>query len=222
VGGGGDFKDGTGRRDAVLRGLAVSLVSLGVGRGDAQALSVVPSVPAARVADALGRSDALVLDVRDAFEWEEGHLSGATHAPLRSLTQEFCGRVKREAGRATVLVVDLDGRRAARAQALLSSFGVRDVRILEGGMLGWARREGPDALRLVGQGGRVGHLAKFDYASFDKGCGWATRMVGGCGATNKHLARIEPRMEPMLLPKEERAKLGYGAVFEGGLDIPGT
>jgi len=203
-------------------GAAVSLP------GSVVALSLAPSVSAPGVADALGRS-ALVLDVRDAFEWDEGHLEGATHTPLRSLTPEFCREVARSAGRSRVVVVDLDGRRAARAQAVLASHGVRDARILDGGMLGWARAQegsarggGVPALRLVGQGGAPGHLAKFDYTSFKKGCGWATRMVGGCGSTNQHLARTEPLMAPLLLPKGERARLGYEAVFNDGLDIPGT
>jgi len=72
-----------------------------------------------------------VLDVREAVEWQHGHIAGATHIPLRDLP----GRVV-DVPDGQTLVVCKVGARSAQAVAYLQQRG-HDVVNLDGGMLDW-------------------------------------------------------------------------------------
>lgn len=79
---------------------------------------------------ALGAS-ARIIDVRERYEWDEGHIAHATLVPLGSLpdhVDDFDG--------APTFVVCRSGRRSAQACEFLVDLG-RDVVNVTGGMLAW-------------------------------------------------------------------------------------
>jgi rhodanese-related sulfurtransferase len=94
--------------------------------------------------DAAGQSGsgaAVLLDVREAEEWQHGHIDGSVPAP-RGLVEFFADptspRYKKELDPARrVIVVCASGARAALAAATLKDMGYADVAVLEGGLKAW-------------------------------------------------------------------------------------
>jgi rhodanese-related sulfurtransferase len=76
--------------------------------------------------------DLHVLDVREAHEWDAGHISGAQHIPLGDLGS----RLDDVPSDRQVVCVCHVGARSARATAYLNHHG-RDVVNLAGGMEAW-------------------------------------------------------------------------------------
>jgi rhodanese-related sulfurtransferase len=76
---------------------------------------------------------ALLLDVREGWEWAAGRAPGARHVPL----DELATRVGELPGDRTVVVVCRSGNRSARATAMLRGAGVDAVN-LEGGLRAWS------------------------------------------------------------------------------------
>ncbi len=73
-----------------------------------------------------------VLDVREDFEWEEGHIDGAIHIPLAQLPSRFTELDQAQ----PVLAVCHVGQRSAMAAAFLRERGF-DSHNLEGGIDAW-------------------------------------------------------------------------------------
>jgi rhodanese-related sulfurtransferase len=90
-----------------------------------------------------GEQRPLIVDVRgpDEFAGGLGHLAGARNIPLSELPQQL-GDLDRFKERPVVLVCRTQ-MRSAKAAAMLQQAGFRDVAVLRGGMVEWARREGP-------------------------------------------------------------------------------
>jgi hydroxyacylglutathione hydrolase len=84
------------------------------------------------VAEANG-SGQVILDVRNAAEWTEGHLPGALHIPLGELP----GRLAEVSRESPVVVHCQGGSRSAIAHSLLQAGGFRNVRNLGPGFAGW-------------------------------------------------------------------------------------
>jgi rhodanese-related sulfurtransferase len=107
------------------------------------------SVSAAQAA-ALAADGAILLDVREAHEWQAGHAPRARHFPL--------GQVPRRAAELPrgrpVVTVCRSGSRSARAAAMLARDG-HEVSNLSGGMHAWARA----GLPVVARGGGPGRVA---------------------------------------------------------------
>ena len=72
-----------------------------------------------------------VIDVRQAHEWEAGHVEGAVHIPLHELMERL-----EEVPDARMLVVCTVGARSGHAAAYLRSLG-REAVNLDGGLLEW-------------------------------------------------------------------------------------
>ncbi|MEO3972730.1 rhodanese-like domain-containing protein [Streptomyces sp. CAU 1734] len=91
----------------------------------------LPSVDAAAVP-----SDGFVLDVREADEWEAGHVEGALHIPMSEFGARF-GEVTEavEDGRRAHVMCRVGGRSAQVTQYLVAQ-GIDAVNI-DGGMLAW-------------------------------------------------------------------------------------
>jgi len=90
---------------------------------------------------ASGRNDLLVLDVRSAKEFAEGHLPGAvniSHDELESRLAELDARRDSE-----VVVYCRSGRRAEIALDLLSKAGFGRLSHLEGDYLAWSAAQRP-------------------------------------------------------------------------------
>lgn len=79
---------------------------------------------------------AVLLDVREDFEWAEGHAPDAVHIPLRQLH----ARVEEIPAHRPVLVICRSGRRSADAAAQLAGrTDLGEVANVEGGMIAWER-----------------------------------------------------------------------------------
>ena len=95
----------------------------------------IPQLTPAQVAD---RSDAVVLDVREAAELAEGRIAGSTHIPLGQLPARAV-ELDRER---RIVTVCRSGRRSARAAQFLVGQGY-DVANLDGGLTRWAAEGRP-------------------------------------------------------------------------------
>ena len=102
-----------------------------VGSGYAAAL---PSVSAEEVhQDLASESDTLVLDVREAWEWETGHIVGAHHLPMNDVPAQWS---RLDPAQRTVVVCHL-GQRSAMVTQYLRAQGFAGVYNMEGGMERW-------------------------------------------------------------------------------------
>jgi rhodanese-related sulfurtransferase len=83
----------------------------------------------------------LVLDVRHADEYADGHIAGALNIPVEQLASRagVLG-VPRDS---EIVVYCVSGKRAARAQDTLTSLGYTHVRVLDGSLNGWRQRQLP-------------------------------------------------------------------------------
>lgn len=85
------------------------------------------------VATASAQADSVVLvDVRELYEWDAGHISGSVHIPLMDLRQRF-EELPRDR---TVVAVCQIGQRSDLAARFLTEQGF-DAHNLEGGMAKW-------------------------------------------------------------------------------------
>ncbi|MFE9771720.1 rhodanese-like domain-containing protein [Streptomyces sp. NPDC005931] len=82
-----------------------------------------------------GAGDALLLDVRESYEWQAGHAPGAVHLPLSALVAG-AGLPERAQARPLV-VICRSGHRSRHAAELLAARGAEAVDVI-GGMLDWA------------------------------------------------------------------------------------
>jgi hydroxyacylglutathione hydrolase len=94
-------------------------------------LQQVPQVDAASLAARNG--EVTVVDVRGQTEWDAGHIPGAVHLPLATLSNRLD-----ELPRDRPLVLQCQsGGRSSIASALLQAHGFEDVTNLRGGIRGW-------------------------------------------------------------------------------------
>lgn len=100
-------------------------------------------------ADEMVAAGALLIDVREPYEWQAGHAPKARHIPLSQL-----GNRMRElpSGR-PVVTVCRSGNRSAHAARMLAEGG-HEVANLAGGMRAWAAA----GLPIVAKGGRAGAI----------------------------------------------------------------
>ena len=78
---------------------------------------------------------ALVIDVREPYEWRAGHIDGARHIPLGDIANRL-GELPRDAD--IVLYCEAGGR-SARALDIVRAAGFARAKHLKGGYLGWVR-----------------------------------------------------------------------------------
>ena len=79
--------------------------------------------------------DALLLDVRETNEYEQGRVPNALHIPLSQLAQRI-GEVKGRHDQ-PVIVYCASGRRSRTAGATLAKAGFKDIYHLSGGIAAW-------------------------------------------------------------------------------------
>lgn len=84
------------------------------------------------------RDDVQFLDVREPYEWEAGHISGATHIPMQQLT----ARQKEISDDRLVVCVCRSGSRSAMVTQALRRAGY-EAENLDGGMAAWAAADLP-------------------------------------------------------------------------------
>ena len=80
-----------------------------------------------------GREHTVLLDVREADEWEAGHAPGARHIPLGALSSRGA-EIPRDT---EIYVICRSGARSARAADALTGAGWQALNVTDG-MQGWA------------------------------------------------------------------------------------
>jgi thiosulfate/3-mercaptopyruvate sulfurtransferase len=114
-----------------------------------------PLVDYETVLDALDDPDAVIVDTREEWEFEEGHLPGAVNLDWRELVDDETRGLKSEADLEDVLAdVDMTpetrvilycntARRISHTYVVLRSLGYEDVGFYEGSLTEWTERGGP-------------------------------------------------------------------------------
>ena len=82
----------------------------------------------------------IVVDVREPFEWDTGHVAGAKHIPLGDLAARMATELPDRS--APILLYCRSGARSARAAEFLAANGYTDVVNLKALIAGWPERGG--------------------------------------------------------------------------------
>ena len=123
----------------VIAAIAVVAVLLVLNRPQAGA-SALTTVSVQQLREA-AQSGALVLDVREPFEYAEGHVEGSLLVPLASVAARSGEFPKDE----PVYVFCRTGNRSLQAAQTLVAAGFTDVRNVEGGIVAWTAARLPVA-----------------------------------------------------------------------------
>ena len=110
----------------------------------AHAVSAIKEIQPSQLASRLKEGEQLeIIDVREPYEWDIGHIPGARLVPLASIAEEIPRLDKR---RETILYCKVGARSMYAAQQLADA-GVSDVRNLAGGILRWIDEVDPTMSR---------------------------------------------------------------------------
>lgn len=88
-------------------------------------------------ADLLSRQGHVLIDVREQYEWDNGHINGAILWPLSRI---ICGEVPDEMKNEEIIVYCQKGVRSLQAATLLKEHGFTNVTSLSGGYTAWAEK----------------------------------------------------------------------------------
>jgi rhodanese-related sulfurtransferase len=84
----------------------------------------------------LASQQAILIDVRELDEWQEGHIAGARHIPLG----ELAARLDELPRDQELLLLCRSGVRSDRATQFLRSQGYTQARNVTGGIIAWAQQ----------------------------------------------------------------------------------
>jgi rhodanese-related sulfurtransferase len=98
-----------------------------------QKRSAGPALNAHGATRLINDSNAIVLDVRDAKEFEKGHVPNARHVPLEDVEK----RAAEFKGKNPIIVMCASGPRAGKAAGTLRAQGCESVFVLDSGVVGW-------------------------------------------------------------------------------------
>ena len=97
-------------------------------------VATLPNLTAPELAERLRREPGLlVLDVREPVEWEESHIAGATHIPMR----EVAGRLAELPRNRPIALLCRGGARSSLVASMLLGRGFTDLVNVWGGMGAW-------------------------------------------------------------------------------------
>lgn len=96
-------------------------------------LSLPETVDVDTVAAVRERDDVLVLDVREQWEYDEGHIPGVTLIPMAEISQ----RLDEIPADRTVIVTCRSGNRSGQVTDYLRQQGFDNVHNMDGGILAW-------------------------------------------------------------------------------------
>jgi adenylyltransferase/sulfurtransferase len=85
-------------------------------------------------------ADVVLIDVREPYEWDAGHIEGAVHIPMNQVPQRLADIPK---DKEVVMICRSGGRSGHMQQHLLGTQGYSRVKNLVGGMQRWAREVDP-------------------------------------------------------------------------------
>lgn len=89
----------------------------------------------------INKQDAMVLDVRDAGQYAQGHLPRARNIPVKELEGRLT-EIERHRNKPVIVTCDA-GTRSAAAAAILKKAGFTEVLTLEGGLAAWRKADLP-------------------------------------------------------------------------------
>ena len=98
-------------------------------------------LPVAQAVPLINRDNTVVVDVSAVADYNQGHIVGAKHVPLKRFDDPDA-ELQRLKGQ-SVLVTDKNGQTAARAAAALVKLGAAEVAVLKGGMMAWKAENYP-------------------------------------------------------------------------------
>lgn len=99
----------------------------------AEELNLPQTVDVQTVAEVKERDDVVVLDVREPWEYEEGHIPGVTLIPM----QEVPNRLDEIPTEETVILTCRTGNRSGQVAEYLRQQGYDNVHNMEGGIVAW-------------------------------------------------------------------------------------
>lgn len=89
----------------------------------------------------INKQDAMVLDVRDAAQYAQGHLPRARNIPVKELEARL-SEIERYRNKPVIVTCDT-GVRAGGAAAILKKAGFAEVVTLDGGLAAWRKADLP-------------------------------------------------------------------------------
>jgi phage shock protein E len=101
--------------------------------GSSKSLYLPVHVDAATVNNVRNRDDVVLIDVREDWEYAEGHIPGAVLIPFDQIPDRFAEIPQDK----TVIAVCRSGNRSSQAISFLSQRGFNNVHNMQGGMLAW-------------------------------------------------------------------------------------
>jgi rhodanese-related sulfurtransferase len=87
-------------------------------------------------------ADAVILDVREDYEWDAGHIEQAIHIPMNDIPSRVQDESSPLTPQATIVVTCKMGGRSAQVTGWLNRQGYQAIN-LDGGMLAWATSHRP-------------------------------------------------------------------------------
>ncbi|MCZ2115620.1 MAG: rhodanese-like domain-containing protein, partial [Anaerolineae bacterium] len=94
-----------------------------------------PSVDVATVYDLLDNPDVFLIDVREPFEYDAGHIPGITLIPMGEVAQ----RLSEIPTDREVIVTCRSGNRSGQVADFLRSQGYTNIHNMEGGIVAWEK-----------------------------------------------------------------------------------
>ena len=91
------------------------------------------NVTVKQAADLIAAGNITIVDVREPFEYAEGHIPGAKLIPLGTIQGKLASLNPED----SYLLVCRSGNRSGQAARIMVSQGFKNVRNMTGGMLGW-------------------------------------------------------------------------------------
>src|SRR5437762_8995963 len=107
----------------------------------AEAKKHVTEISPQDAAAKLSSGDAIVVDVRDKEEWDEGHIPGATHISRGTIELDIEEKVHDP--NAMIICHCGGGGRSALAAEALQKMGYKNVRSMAGGLKAWKAAQLP-------------------------------------------------------------------------------
>lgn len=80
---------------------------------------------------------AVIVDVREDSEWNEGHIAGAIHIPLAQLEGHLAELQQYK--NSDVITQCKSGKRSLKALEILKSAGFSKVQSMDGGIMAWSK-----------------------------------------------------------------------------------